>query len=363
MRVLIATGGTGGHIYPSIAVARAFERCCKETEILFTITGKEIEVDILSKEGFKAKSVPASIWYRRGFCKNLIGCGKILWGVVLSVLILVRFKPDILLLMGGYMSVPVALAGCLTRRPMIVHEQNLLPGMAVRLLSRFADRVAVSYADTLSYLPERVRKKAVVTGNPVRYSKDEVADSGVLQRDTLLVFGGSQGASVINDVMIEVLKGLRNSGVKMKVLFVTGKRDFDRVSQILRRLTLDFVEVVPYCYNMADAMSKSRLVVSRAGASTVSELAFWGRASILIPFGRATDDHQYFNARVLERRGAALVIREEELTPSKLLESIVDLFSDADKIASMEMAAREVCVPDAAENVVRLAKEVSSTVG
>ena len=363
MRVLVATGGTGGHIYPAVAVARVLKRCRGDVKILFTVTGKEIEVEILSKEGFDMKFVKASIWYRKSLYKNLVGCGKILWGVVGAVLIIAKFKPDVLLLMGGYMSIPVALAGCITRRPMIVHEQNVLPGMAVRFLSRFAKRVAVSYEATRSYLPIRVREKTVVTGNPIRYSTNEIPRVDVSKRDTLLVFGGSQGSTVINDVVVDVLKELCGMEVRMKVLFVTGKRDFDRISRKLGSIGAGFVEVVPYCYDMLDAVSKSRLVVARAGASTIAELSFWGRASILIPFGKATDDHQYFNAKMLEDRGAAVVIREEELTHVGLLATVLELFFDIKKIASMEEAAKGLSVPDAADNVVELVKEVSLGIG
>jgi UDP-N-acetylglucosamine--N-acetylmuramyl-(pentapeptide) pyrophosphoryl-undecaprenol N-acetylglucosamine transferase len=346
MRVIFAGGGTGGHLFPGLAVAREFQRRDPGTEILFVGTEQGIEFRVLPKAGFKLETLTVKGLKGRG-ARGLLDA---LYGVPASVLrsltIIKKFRPDCVIGLGGYASGPFLLAGKLMGMRCVIMEQNLRPGFTNKILSRLVDRVFTSYGRSAEYFP---RARVVETGNPVRWQKLPE----VQRRDKflLLVFGGSAGARRINFAVVDALKQLTNLQSDLFVVHQTGQLDYAAIKEAYTALAFE-AEVTPFIDNMDEAYARADLVLCRAGATTVAELTAFGKAAILVPYPYAIYDHQRGNAQALQERGAAEMILDQALTGQVLAEKIRDLLSDRGRIERMASAARTMGRPQAAARIV-----------
>lgn len=350
MRVILAGGGTGGHLFPGLAVARELKRRDPTTEIMFVGTSRGLEARLLPQEGFPLFTLPVRGIQGRG----VRGWLQALYGVPASVFrslaILRRLRPDLVLGLGGYASGPLVLAAKLLGLRCAILEQNLVPGLTNRVLGRLVDRVFVSYPESLGHFPAR---KALVTGNPVRWS--ELPPRERDEKFTIVIFGGSAGAHRLNVAALEAAKQLQEEAVRLRLIHQTGEADRGWVEEAYRKLPFE-VEVHAFIDRMDEAYGRADLVVCRAGATTVAELTALGKAAILIPYPYATQDHQRRNAEALKSAGAAAVILDAELSGSRLAEAIRDLAADREKVQAMAAAARRLGRPQAAETIAELCR-------
>lgn len=346
MRLIMAGGGTGGHLFPGLAVAREFQRRDQMTQILFVGTRLGIESRIVPRQGFQLETLPIKGLKGRG----LQGWAEALYGVPLSLArslgILRRFRPDFIIGLGGYSSGPLLLAGEIKRIRCAIMEQNLRPGFTNRILGKIVDRIFVTYEESIDYFP---RSKVVVTGNPVRWqSLPEIARD---KKFTLLIFGGSAGAHRINVSAVEALKKLRDLAATLRVIHQTGEADFATIKRAYSFLPFE-AALLPFIEKMDEAYARADLVLCRAGASTVAELTVFGKAAILVPYPYAAYDHQRWNAQALQDRGAAQMILDQDLEGEKLAQQIRRLFGDREQLEAMANAARKLGRPQAAEQIV-----------
>ena len=346
MRVILAGGGTGGHLFPGLAVAREFQRRDGRNEILFVGTEQGIEFRILPKEGFKLETLTVKGMKGRG----LRGLIDALTGVPSSMLrslrIIRAFRPDCIIGLGGYASGPLLLAGKLKGIRCAIMEQNLRPGFTNKFLARWVDRVFTAYSESAGHFPGA---RVVETGNPVRWQKlPQVQKSA---KFSLLVFGGSAGARRINFAFVDALKRLVELAGAMRVTHQTGQADYTAIKNAYAALPFE-AEVTPFIDKMDEVYAKADLVVCRAGATTVAEITAFGKAAILVPYPYAIYDHQRGNARALQDRGAADMILDQDLTGEVLAARIRAYFSDRERLARMAGAARALGRPEAAARIV-----------
>lgn len=356
MRVVIAGGGTGGHLFPGIAVAEAFMDRNSKNRILFVSTGNPLELSVLSKTDFELAPIPAEGIKGRGFRNQFRSMLKIPRGIFESIGILSRFKPDLVMGVGSYASGPVAAAAWLLRIKIVLHEQNILPGITNRMLGRIADRIYVSFENTkAAFNPEKV----VYTGNPVRKEILESAgDPESLNRGndrrrqpfTLLILGGSQGAHRVNTAMAEAAEYIKD---KDRFFFVhqTGVTDETMVKQAYQNQGIS-CEVKSFFSDMAALYRKADLVIGRAGATTVAELTATGKAVIFIPYPFAADDHQVLNAQTLTEAGAAEMILQNDLTGKVLSERIIYYATHPETLERVASRAKALGKPGAANTIV-----------
>ena len=352
MRALIAAGGTGGHIYPGVAVAKEIMRRDPESEVRFVGTVRGLETRLVPQAGFELsliestglKNVSAVARFRgvAVLPKSLLGARRLISG----------FHPDVVIGAGGYVSGPVLLTAALMRFPTLVMESNALPGWTNRRLARFVDKAAVSFEASLAFF----RGKGVVTGNPVRREFFEIpARTRETGKFSLLVFGGSQGAHAINEAMIAALpelEGLRNF---LRITHQTGQADFETVRRAYLEAGWDeHADVRQYIDDMVNSFAEADLVICRAGATTTAELIAAGKAAIMIPFPLAADDHQRRNAEALEAARAAKMILQQDLSGRGLAHEIAMLVRAPDKVTEMEQASRSLARANAATAVVDL---------
>ncbi len=355
MRAVIAGGGTGGHLYPGITLAREILRRDPRGAILFVGTGEGLETRILPKEGLDLKTIPVSGLKGKRRGEQLRAILRLPLALMRSLSILRSFRPDVVIGVGGYASGPLVLAAFLTGRVVILQEQNSVPGLTNRLLGKVADRIYTAYEEAAQFFP---RRKVVNTGNPLR-SWDRQGDSrtakGFFAFDpdlpVVLVIGGSRGAHAVNDVVMKMIKEMKGETERFQFLHQTGEADAEAVSRAYRHAKIRAV-VKPYLYDMAPAYQAADLAVSRAGAIALSELCAAGLPSLLIPFPYASDDHQRKNAQVLERLGAARVLLQEGLTPARLYGDLRELLESPEKLQQMGRAARQCARPEAAKDLI-----------
>jgi UDP-N-acetylglucosamine--N-acetylmuramyl-(pentapeptide) pyrophosphoryl-undecaprenol N-acetylglucosamine transferase len=346
MKVILAGGGTGGHLFPGVAVAQEFQRRNPMSGILFIGTAQGIEaralaplgyrLELLSVRGLKGRGA-------RGVMDALYGVPASLWR---CLEILREFRPDVVIGLGGYASGPMLLAATLRRIPRVIMEQNLRPGFTNKLLGRFVDRVFISYAGSRQFF---AGARVVETGNPVRWQGLPAARPG--EKFTLLVFGGSGGARRINFAVVEALKQLDDLRPKMKIIHQTGQNDHAEIANAYAALGFE-AEIVPFIEKMDEAYARADLIVCRAGATTVAELTVFGKAAILVPFPYAIYDHQRGNAEALVSRGAAEMILDQELTGENLAARLRFYIAAPEKLAAMADAARTMGRPRAAASIV-----------
>ena len=346
MRIILAGGGTGGHLFPGVAVAHEFQRRDRQNEILFVGTERGIESRVLPKEGFRLETLPIKGLKGRG----LRGFIDAAYGVPLSLLqafgIIRRFRPDRIIGLGGYASGPVLLAGKLVGVRCAIIEQNLRPGFTNKLLARWVDQVFTAYTNSRDFFPGA---RVVNTGNPVRWRK--LPEVPKRDKFSLLIFGGSLGARRLNFAAIEALKKLTDLKGELFLLHQTGDLDYAAVREAYAALPFE-VQVTPFIDRMDEAYAQADLLLCRSGATTVAELTAFGKAAILVPYPYAIYDHQRGNAEALKDRGAADMILDQELNGEILSERIRGYISDRSRIERMAAGARAMGRPDAATRIV-----------
>ncbi len=352
-RVVIAGGGTGGHLFPGIAIARELLARCPEAFVSFAGTAKGIEARVVPREGFPLDLLRSA--GLKGHSPVAVARGLALLPLSFADAwrIISRRKPDLVIGVGGYSSGPVVLVAALRRRPTLLAEQNAVPGLTNRILSRVVSAAAVTFDSTVSFFGRR----GFVAGNPVRpefFSVDVRPEDGrqdaATRRPRILIFGGSQGAHAINVAMVEAAPQLAADG-GVDITHQTGERDVDLVRLAYRNAGLE-ARVEPFLYAMDREMKQADVIVSRAGSTSIAELTAVGRAAILIPLPTATDDHQTKNADVLARAGAAEMIPQKDLTGAVLAARILDLARDHVRRDTLAAAARTLARPDAARVIV-----------
>lgn len=362
--LMIAGGGTGGHIYPAIAIAREYLSRDPERRAVFVGTEKGLEKTIVPKAGFPLEFIDVGGLKGKGgldLVRNVLRVPK---GLIQAWRLVGKHRPSVVLGVGGYSSGPVLLAAWLRGVPTIIHEANAFPGLANRAVAKFVTAVAVAFADAL---PRLKRPDGVVTGNPIRAEFFEAGRRGAGETAggapaprRLLIFGGSQGSRILNDTMAGALLFLARLKDSLEIVHQTGPNELEKVQKAYRESAFASATVVPYLDPIVDRMAAADLVVCRAGAMTIGELSAIGCAAILVPFKDATNNHQELNARVVERAGGAVVITEAELSPEKLASAITEIVSDPERAERMGAASKTLALPAATKNIVDLIEKIQT---
>jgi UDP-N-acetylglucosamine--N-acetylmuramyl-(pentapeptide) pyrophosphoryl-undecaprenol N-acetylglucosamine transferase len=355
MKLLIAAGGTGGHIYPGIAVANEIVAREGDSEVMFVGTARGLEKRIVPDNGYQLALIHSA------GLKNVGLVGKVKGLLILpnsfreAWKILRDFRPDVVVGAGGYVSGPVLLTAHFMGFPTLVMDSNALPGFTNRQLARFVDKAAVTFDVSLKFFGD----KGVVTGNPVRKEFFDIEHRDPGDPITVLVFGGSQGSKAINDAVIGALTLLKDEGVSFKIIHQTGETNFDVVRIAYEGLGWPDADVRPYITNMVEAFDAADIIISRAGATTVAEAAAAGKPAVMVPLPTAADDHQRSNAEAVVEAGAGRMILQSDLTPERLADELRSLIEDPAAISGMGAAARKMARPDAANATADLIEKLN----
>ena len=346
-RFLFAGGGTGGHLFPAVAVAQKIKARIPEAEILFIGTKARIEGRIVPKLGYKFKSIWIKGFSRKFNIENLLFPVKLGVSLLQSLLINMSFRPKVAVGSGGYVSGPAIWGSSVMGAKIILLEQNSYPGVTTRLLEKRADEIHVSYTDSVKYL--RFKDKIKVTGNPVREDLNKIDREAALrhfnlksEKRTLLILGGSLGAASINKAVDESLSiFLKN---ELQIIWQTGSIYYEKYKNLQR----DGVVISPFIENMDLAFSAADLVIARAGATTIAELLVLGIPSVLVPSPNVAENHQYFNAKSLADENAVLLIEDKDV--KKLLaEQVIKIIFDTRKLEELQNNSKKLGKPDAAD--------------
>jgi len=350
MRCVIAGGGTGGHLFPGIAIAEAFTERAAGNEVLFIGTERGIEVRVLAGGRFPLRTIQAMPLKGKSFPAKVKALQSIPKAVREALSILREFKPQVVVGVGGYASGPTLVAASLLGLRRAIHEQNMVPGMTNRMLRWLSQRIFVSFEETKGYFSERNTR---VTGNPIRREFLSCLSHSREKKEkfTVLVFGGSGGAHRINEAMMEALNFIGEIRSVLRFIHQTGREDLEFVSRGYREKGMDAV-VKPFFDDMVSQYEAADLVLCRAGASTIAELAVCGKGSVLIPYPFAAHQHQLINAERLVELGACRMIQDKDLTGSSLAQAILHLHSHPEELRTMEEAIGKVARPRAAQEIV-----------
>jgi UDP-N-acetylglucosamine--N-acetylmuramyl-(pentapeptide) pyrophosphoryl-undecaprenol N-acetylglucosamine transferase len=354
MRIAVSGGGTGGHIYPALALIHEIKKHHPEAEFLYIGSENGLENGIVKREGIPFQPIFVTGFKRKISLDNVKTIVRFFQSVMDSRKYLKDFKPDIVIGTGGYVCGPVVYAAAKMGIPTIIHEQNSVPGLTNKFLSKYVDKVAICFEESSAFFP---KNKVVLTGNP--------RASEVIGRDgergkksvglnpnqkSVLIFGGSRGARPINDAVIEALKEVEKKDYQ--ILYVTGEVHYENVLQQVKKVgNPKNVIIKPFIHNMPEVLSGVDLVVSRAGATTIAEITALGLPSILIPSPYVTNNHQEKNARALSEKGASLLRLEKDLTGRQLLQDIDSILLDEKKLENMKKASASLGIPDAARKL------------
>lgn len=354
MRLLLAGGGTGGHLFPAIALAEQLKYEEPQSEVLFVGTDRGLESRMLPELGWALEKIDMSGYAGAGVLAKIKVMGKLVKSLVQSRKILQHFRPDVVVGVGGYASVPALLAAKTLGIPYLVHEQNAWPGMANRLLGRWAKRVCLSFDET-----DRAfhGSATVLTGNPVRSAMENCPNIDD-DKICLLVFGGSQGARSINRAVVAALPYLEEWKDRLTIIHQSGEVDFEETVNGYEENNWINVEILPFIKDMSSAYARATLIVCRAGATTLAELTACGRPAVLVPYPHAAAGHQSGNAQAMAAKGAALMMEEVDLTPERLATLITGLLTDRASIKSMAAAAKGLARPGAAARLLQECRAV-----
>jgi UDP-N-acetylglucosamine--N-acetylmuramyl-(pentapeptide) pyrophosphoryl-undecaprenol N-acetylglucosamine transferase len=354
MKLLIAGGGTGGHVFPALAIAREWLSRGREREVVLVGTQRGIEMKLVPQAGLPLETLRVAGLKGKGgatLVKNLVMLGPAMWD---AQRVLHRHKPAAACGVGGYAAGPMLLAAWLANVPNVIFEPNAEPGFTNKVLAKIAMRIATGYEISA----RAWGKKAVLTGCPVRPEFFAIAPRMPVRPVRLLVTGGSQGALPINRVFVDAMDRLATRKDDLAIVHQTGDRDYNAVRTAYARREIH-AEVAPFLSNMPERFAWADVIVCRAGAVTAAEVAAAGRAAIFIPFGHATDSHQLRNAEEMARAGAGRVICESELTPERVTTEIFSLLDQPGAIERLCAAARVLARPDATRDIVNLIEEVA----
>ncbi|MCV6636946.1 undecaprenyldiphospho-muramoylpentapeptide beta-N-acetylglucosaminyltransferase [Candidatus Albibeggiatoa sp. nov. NOAA] len=346
--VLMMAGGTGGHIFPALAIAQALQAQNIHVEWLGTpnsmearlVPQNDISIHFINIKGLRGKSK----------LSLLLAPFKIIWAIGQAMRVIRRVKPQVVIGMGGFASGPGGIAAWLTGKKLLIHEQNAVAGMTNKVLSRFAKQTLQAFPNTFP-----VKTQAKTVGNPVRESIAALNQTEINQSQlNILVFGGSLGAKALNELVPQALQQLDNLNITVK--HQTGEKQLEEVKNTYANAPFS-VDVTAFIHDMADAYQWADLVICRAGALTVTELAHAGVASILIPFPHAVDDHQTANAKYLSEQGAAILIQQREVTTEKLKQMLQTLLSKPEQLQTMGQAARQQANPHTTQDIIQIVQQ------
>lgn len=371
MKVIVAAAGTAGHINPGLAIANKIKEKEPESEIIFIGTDRGLENDLVPRAGYELKTIEAYGLSKKISIENL----KKIYVTIKSTKkvrkIIKEFKPDVIVGAGGYICGPVVWAGHKEKIPIVLHESNAFPGKAVKVLAKNAETVMISFEEARSRIPNA--KNIVCTGTPVKIEKKEytikqkteMLEKGSLKQDLpiVLVFGGSQGAQKINDAVIGILKNGLNK--HYQIVWATGPKQFEIIKNEFEKDNKDVnnienAKILPYIYNMEEVMNLSDVIVARSGAMTITEISNLGKPSILIPLPNVSQNHQLYNAKVLENVGAAKIILNDELEQEKLQKEIENIINDSKLMKKMGENAFSKSIENVQEKIY---KEIKKIVG
>jgi len=353
MRAILAGGGTGGHVIPALAIAQQLQKDYS-AEVLFIGTARGIENRLVPAAGFPLRLVQVGALKNVSVATRMKTAFDLPRAVWHAQRILADFRPDIVIGVGGYASGPAMLAAVLRRIPTLVFEPNFVPGFANRLVAPLVSGAAVHFAETGRYF-----RRCEVTGVPVREAFFQTANSNSADlRPTLLVFGGSQGAHAINQVVMDSVAQLRTRIPGIHIVHQTGERDYNDAQVAYANLG-GSVEAHRFIDDMPGSFARASLLICRSGASTVAEVTAAGKPAIFVPFPRAADDHQKRNAEALQRAGAAIMLEELNLTRDTLVETVSSLFSEPSRLEQMGEAARKLSHPSAARDIAAMAARLA----
>lgn len=357
MRVLIVSGGTGGHLFPAIALAEELKERNTEKEILFVISKKDMDIKTVSKRDLKFRAIDIDSIMLRPTFKNLLSILKFTIAFFISLLIILEFKPDIVVGFGGYVSLPIITAALILRKKTLIHEQNVKPGRANKLLSYCVDKIAISFEKTKDFFK---KKNVILTGNPLRRELLNIDKLTAIKEFSLsgdkfhiLIMGGSQGAHRINLLALETFSsfnGLMKD--KLQLIHITGNKDYKRVKDGYNMLGIDarvfsFLDEVGYAYTASD------LVIARSGATTISEILFFGLPAILIPYPYART-HQTLNAKLLEDKGCCILWEEDKISKKELENSLLRLYNNKSLLKQMSKNCNRLFIVDSTKKLADL---------
>jgi len=349
MKIIIAAGGTGGHLFPGIALAQAFTAKNSDNQLLFIGTRRELDKKTIAPYGYSFVAIDATGIKGKNVVAMFTSSLYTLKSIAQSMRMIKTFSPDLVVGLGGYVSGPVVLAASMMGVKTAIHEQNTIPGLANRMLGKIADRIFISFACSQSYFPQH---KTVLLGNPIR--KRHIVEAGQSQGKTpftLLVIGGSLGSHQINRALIDALEYLVPIKNTLRIIHQTGTGDITMVREAYQTGGFS-AEVVSFIDEIAPVYSQAHLVISRAGATTLAELMIHHKAAILIPYPFAADHHQHRNAGVLVDEEAARMIDPEHLTGKCLAGQILDLYHHPERLSALEQNAGKMSKPHAARDIV-----------
>ena len=353
MKILLSGGGTGGHVYPAIAIANRIKEEHPEAEIVFVGTSTGIEAEIVPKYGYKLETVTVQGFKRKIDFDNVKRVFKLFKGLEQSRKVVKKFKPDVVIGTGGYVSGPVLFNASMSKFPTVIHEQNSFPGVTNKILSKVVTRVLTSFEDSHERFPEGSRDKLVLTGNPVRKEILTARKStarrnlGISEdKKMVLCYGGSGGSSKINNAMKLVVENMVKEDVAF--IFATGKRFYEEFMTSIEGINLkSYQMVVPYLEDMANALAASDLVIGSAGAISLAEITAMGKPTIIIPKAYTAENHQEYNAKSIEKQGAGITILEKNLTPETLNKEVFKLLGDRDALLEMTDRSKAIGKPEA----------------
>ena len=349
-RVVIAGGGTGGHLFPGIALAKALKRQDMDIEISFVGTQKGLEAKVLPREGFELKTILSAGLLGKKRLSRWMSWVKLPVGTAQSMCFLIRKRPDLVVGVGGYASGPLVLSAWILRVPILIHEQNSIPGLTNKWLGKIANKVAVSFKESAKFFS---KDKIEVTGNMIREEfcqPRETFPKGPRGLFRVLVLGGSQGAHSINVAMMEALESLTSKKGNIHITHQTGESDFAMVKREYEKSGFSH-DVRPFIDGMAEQYRKASLVICRAGATTLAEVTACGKVSVLIPYPHAAHNHQEKNARVLEAANAGELVLDHELSGTRITQSILRALEDPQRLEEMEENSYQLGSRDATEKV------------
>ncbi len=361
MKYLITGGGTGGHIYPALAIANEIKRKDLSSEILYVGTEKGLEAELVPKEGFKFKTIRVKGMPRKINKESFIALMELLHGLNDAKKIIKEFKPDVVIGTGGYVCGPVVYMAKKMNIPALIHEQNAFPGITNKILSRYVDKVAVTFDEAKKYFkyPDRV----VNTGNPIRkeileIDKEKAYKALDIDKDIpfILSFGGSGGQKKLNDAMYYFIKEATEKE-DVQIIHVTGKRFYDEFMSQLKKDNIDLnknIRIFPYFYQIPEAVNIASLVITSSGAITLAEISAVGVPSILIPKSYTAENHQEYNARAFENKGASILVLEKDIKEDVLSGIIYSVVKDKKRLVQMASHSKELGKTDASERIVEL---------
>ncbi len=354
MRLLLAGGGTGGHLFPAVALAQKLLQQEPQAAVQFVGTEQGLEARLLPQLGLPLATVDMAGVVGSGWRRKFELLPRMIKSMNQARQIIRSFRPDLVIGVGGYSSVPVLLMAKLLGVGYLIHEQNAIPGLSNRLLGRWAQRICLSFPDSgRGFDPA----KTLLTGNPLRSGLEEVP-AQLPNAGKLLIFGGSRGARAINQAVMAMLPLLKTWPQQPTILHQTGEEDLAMVRQAYAAAGIDPAQVVPFIDDMASAYASAQLVVCRAGATTLAELTVCGRPAVLIPFPYAAGDHQTANARALADEGAAKLLEQNELDAATLAVTLAELLADPDVLQQMADRARTLGQPGATERILNECRQL-----